>query len=374
MRIAFDAKRLFHNFTGLGNYSRTLVQNLLLFYPEIAVQLYTPRLKIHAETTFFLEHDRIDSYTSASRAKAYWRTFGIKKDIKQNQAQLYHGLSHEIPIGIQKIGIPSLVTIHDLIFRYYPEQFSFLDRKIYDWKFRYACENADAVVAISESTKQDIIDFYGISPNKIQVIYQTCATHFKQNYPESSRKAVLDKYGLPNDFLLYVGSIIPRKNLLDIVEALAVLPSDLQLPLVVVGSGKAYKQEVLARIQALRLEKLVFFPKISYQELPLLYQQARIFIYPSIYEGFGIPIIEALYSQTPVITCNTSSLPEAGGAGAYYIEPNNVEQLAAAIEVLLSDQKCYNALREEGKVHLHKFESAHLSQKLFTLYETLING
>lgn len=370
MHIAFDAKRLFHNFTGLGNYSRTLVRNLVRFQPDFHCHLYTPRNKQHPETQFFQTHPNIHIHTAAGQPSTYWRSYGIKRNLKAEGVDVFHGLSHEIPIGMHRTNIPSIVTIHDLIFKYYPDYFPFLDRKIYDWKFRYACEHADSIIAISESTKADIIKFYDVEAEKISVIYQTCGEQFKQILHPEKRQKIIQKYELPSIFLLYVGSIIPRKNLLKIVQALPLLPKSLDIPLVVIGDGKAYKQEVLEYIKVHKLTARVLFPKVNYQDLAALYQQASVFLYPSVYEGFGIPILEALYSKTPVITCTNSSLSEAGGKGAYYVEPQ-VESIAEGIEKVLSDTSWRQQLLHAGQQHLTKFDSARLTQQLVDIYQQI---
>ncbi|MEL6944605.1 MAG: glycosyltransferase family 1 protein, partial [Bacteroidota bacterium] len=236
LNIAFDAKRLYNNFTGLGNYSRTLVQNLARHFPEHHYHLYTPKIKKNSETLPFLEHPQLQTQLPNTAFKSFWRTFNIKKDLLKANIDIYHGLSHEIPVGIHKTGIKSVVSIHDLVIKRYPNYFPWLDRQIYDWKFRYACEHADAIVAISESTKQDIIEFYDIPAEKIQVIYQTCHERFQQILPNEHLQQIAQKYQLPSHFYLYVGSIIPRKNLDKIIDALALLPKDLQLPMVVIGN------------------------------------------------------------------------------------------------------------------------------------------
>ena len=178
LRIGYDAKRLFNNFTGLGNYSRTLLQDLSEHFPENEYLLFSPKVKKNDRTKPFFDPSKYTIKTAKGNS-TFWRSLGIKKDLENNQIQLFHGLSHEIPFGLQKTKIKSVVTIHDLIFKHYPEQFPFIDRKIYDWKFKYSCENADRIVAISESTKKDIIHFYNIPPEKIEVIYQTCDALFK---------------------------------------------------------------------------------------------------------------------------------------------------------------------------------------------------
>lgn len=371
LNIGFDAKRLFHNFTGLGNYSRTLVQNIATNYPEHQYHLYTPILKKNEETSPFINPVHFQVHTAQKAFKSWWRTKAIIKDLQEQKIDIYHGLSHEIPLGLPSTKIKSVVTIHDLIFKVYPDFFPWIDRQIYDWKFRYACEHADKIVAISEHTKQDIIKYYKIPSDKIEVIYQTCQKAFKQILAEEERLKIIKKYQLPTEFLLYVGSINERKNLMSIVQALELLAHDIKLPLVVIGSGKKYKKKVQDYIAKKGLEKWVRFIKIDFQDLPALYQQAKIFIYPSVYEGFGIPIIEALYSQTPVITTRVSSLPEAGGDAAFYVNKPNAEQIANGIKKILEDDVFQQKMIEKGNLYIRKFDKKLLSKQLMDLYQKL---
>lgn len=370
-RIGFDAKRLFNNFTGLGNYSRTLVKNLAEFYPENQYLLFTPKSKENEETHPFFEYPNVEVVQPKTYFSSYWRTYSIKKDLKQKAIQIYHGLSHEIPVGIEHPKIKSVVTIHDLIFKYYPEQFPYFDRQFYNRKFKHACQKADAIVAISEHTKQDIIKYYDIPSEKISVIYQTCHDRYKRPLDETELQAIQNEYRLPKSFILYVGSIIPRKNLSGIIDAMQLLPKNLQIPLVVIGKGKKYKQQVLHQIEQAGLTSLVLFPEVRFEELPALYQLADVFLYPSYYEGFGIPIIEAQYAQTPVITTQRSALPEAGGAGAYYAEPNQPETIANGIEKILTDDSYAHHLIEKANEHIEKFDSHLITSQLMKLYESL---
>ena len=220
MKIGFDAKRLFHNATGLGNYSRDLIRILAKSNPENKYYLYNSkpkkidRIEIDSKTIF----EKI--FTGNSLFSAFWRFSSIKKTLKKDGIEIFHGLSGEIPFGISETKIKSIVSIHDLIFVRYPNLYSIIDRKIYFWKFKYAAKNADLIVAISEQTKNDIVDFLKIDPKKIKVIYQGCATNFKAIVTTSILKEVKDKYQLPEKFLLNVGTIEERKNILSVFEAL----------------------------------------------------------------------------------------------------------------------------------------------------------
>ncbi|MEM9820100.1 MAG: glycosyltransferase family 1 protein [Bacteroidota bacterium] len=373
-KIAFDAKRLFLNFTGLGNYSRTLVKDLAEQFPEHAYYLYSPSIRPHQQNQFFIDHPSFFLRQSRLMPGALWRSLGLKKDLKKDGIQIYHGLSNEIPQGIAQSSIKSIVTIHDLIFKTFPQQFPWLDQKIYDAKFRYACQNADQIIAISQQTKKDIIYYYQIPEEKIEVIYQSCAGVYDTVVSQQQINAVRQKYELPEEYLLYVGAINERKNLLSILKALPLLPKSLSLPLVVVGRGKKYQTLVQVYAQQNQLnDQIHWLGQASQADLPTLYQAARLFIYPSFYEGFGIPIIEALHSRTPVITSKVSALPEAAGPGAHYIDPKQPEDLAQGITTVLSDESYARQLVEKGYQHVLQFNNLESSKQVMNLYLKLFN-
>ena len=369
--IAFDAKRLFENNTGLGNYSRTLVKNLAHFFPEENYHLFAPKLKNNENTAFFLENNTFSLHKPNNALGAYWRTFGINSDLKRANIDLFHGLSHEIPVGIKQTKIPTIVTIHDLIFKIYPDYYPTAQRWIYDWKFRYACENADMVVAISEQTKRDIIQYYGIDEKKIRVVYQTCDERFQQNISAEQIAETKQKMNLPQDYMLYVGSIIERKNLLRVVQAMLQLPKNFDIPLVVIGEGKAYKEKVIDFIKENKLQnRVIFIDKMVYSQLPEVYAGASLFLYPSEYEGFGIPVIEALFMKTPVITSDCSCLPEAAGNDAMLVSPTSVNEISHAIESILTDTDLKNKVINKGYQHaVDNFSSKKVTVDMYDCYK-----
>ncbi|MCB9287466.1 MAG: glycosyltransferase family 4 protein [Lewinellaceae bacterium] len=374
LRIGYDAKRLFNNFTGLGNYSRTLLANLAEYYPDNAYFLYSPKITRNDETHFFLNSALFNVQLPKRGPGAYWRSFGIKRDLRKHKIQLFHGLSHEIPFGMEDSGIRTIVTIHDLIFERFPEHFPLFDRKVYSLKFRYACRHAGHIVAISENTKRDIIEFYDIPPEKITVIYQSCHERYMVEKSKKTFEELRRRYQLPENYLLTVGSITARKNLMGIVRALEQLPESCRLPLVVVGQGGRYRSKVLSFIRKNRMERLVHFIDVNFDDLPGVYQKASVFLYPSFYEGFGIPILESLFSKTPVITSNVSSLPEAGGPGAHLVDPNHPAEIAAGIEKILSDDNYRQSLIEKGFEHAQQFRGEPLSAKMMSLYMNVVGG
>jgi len=379
MNIGFDAKRAYHNGTGLGQYSRTLISSLAEFYSEHDYYLFNTK----KGTKFNLQRPNIHQVLPAfpvSLFSSLWRSSLVKQDLKKNNIDVYHGLSHEIPLGIKKTSVRSVVTIHDLIHERYPWQYNPIDVKIYRRKFKYACENADKIIAISNQTKNDIIEFYKIPEDKIIVCYQSCKPIYSQQVEQHEKQLIKKKYQLPDQYFLYVGSIIERKNLLTVCKALLQL-KHLKIPLIVIGNGGKYKQKVQDFIKENNMENVVIFLSekdianntnfINGKDFPEIYQSAIAMIYPSIFEGFGIPVLEALFSKLPVITSNVSSLPEAGGDGAYYIDPTNAEQLAEAMENLYKDEALRISLIEKGIDYAQNFTPQKCAARVMDVYKSL---
>lgn len=373
LRIGFDAKRAFLNNTGLGNYSRSVIESLSFYFPENQYLLYTPKEKINNRTKHLLNKENIAIRTPDSPLFAsLWRSRLMVKDLIRDGITIYHGLSHELPAGIQKTNIRTVVTIHDLIFMRYPQYYKPIDRKIYEYKFRYACKNADRIIAISEQTKRDIIHFFGTDEAKIEVIYQSCHPAFAIECTPDKLKQVKERYGLPDTFILNVGTIEERKNALLIVKALKHISAAIKL--VLVGKGTKYKEQLRSFLKTENLEgHVIFLQDVDFADLPAIYQLAKIFVYPSEFEGFGIPILEALYSGTPVIAATGSCLEEAGGPGSIYIPPDDEVALARTVDDILNNRVLETEIIKAGKSFASGFtEKAH-AENIMRVYERLSN-
>lgn len=382
MNIGFDAKRAFHNGTGLGHYSRTLIRSLSEYHPQHQYYLFNPK----PSAVFSLNGDNLHEVLPSGFLNKFfssaWRSSWVTKDLQRLGIDLYHGLSHEIPVGIEKTGIKSVVTIHDLIHERHPEQYNTIDVKIYSKKFRYACAHADKVIAISEQTKRDIIDFYHTPEEKIEVCYQSCNPAFGIKVSEDEKNTVKKRYNLPDEYFLYVGSIIERKNLLNICKAMFLLREEMNIPLVVIGDGGKYKQQVKDFVLQHGLQERIIFLSDnenarsmasfkSAADFPAIYQQAVAMIYPSTFEGFGIPVLEALNSGLPVITSNISCLPEAGGDAAYYVNPLVAEEIAAGMKEIYSNKVGAELMRQKGYEHAALFSPQRCADKVMEVYQSL---
>ena len=378
MIIGYDAKRAFSNATGLGSYARTLINDLAPL--PLEMRLYAPdhgnchlRRQIVRSNNIRTRYPR--RLPLGVLSKAYWRSHGILSRLRSDGTELFHGLSGELPIGISKIGVKSVVTIHDLIFLRHPEYYHWLDTKIYAWKFCQTVREADHIIAISECTKRDILHYAPfVDPSRITVIYQSCAPRFTHGDCPPCAQLAENMGTVPvcaPRYLLSVGSIEARKNILLAVKALPLLPSDLTL--VIVGRHTPYTDTVAAYAESHGLShRIQIRHDVSNDDLPSLYAHAEAFVYPSRYEGFGIPIIEAISSGLPVVACTGSCLEEAGGPDSLYVDPDDEQAFAQAVRQVLRDAEGREERIRRSRDYIRRFQGHDVAQQVYDLYQQLL--
>ncbi|RNA62367.1 glycosyltransferase family 1 protein [Chryseobacterium nematophagum] len=365
MKIAYDAKRFFHNTSGLGNYSRDLVRMLSTYFSENEYILLNKNKSERGKD--ILNCPNVTFIKTSPGMMS--RQLNLGKDAQKQGADIFHGLSGELPLQWDKKTIKKVVTIHDLIFLRYPQYYSFFDRKIHFWKFKRAAKTADRIIAISEQTKKDIIYYLKVPENKIEVIYQGCHQAFKEESSELLIQQTKEKFNLPDRFILNVGTIEDRKNLMNSIKAI----KGTTIPLVVVGRKTSYFKKIESFIRKNKLENQIsFLDGVSMEELAVIYRLADIFIYPSFFEGFGIPIIEALFSKTVVITSNTSCLPEAGGKDSMYVDPTNYLDIQSKIQFLWDNESERKRRADKGFEFVQKFNDQPIAEQLMNLYRNIL--
>jgi glycosyltransferase involved in cell wall biosynthesis len=376
VRIGFDAKRLYNNFTGLGNYSRFLVSAIHQTFPSEEIVLFTPSVKTNSDTKPYLDDKTIQTvlpsgYMTKLKLGSYWRTFSLAEESRKHKLSLFHGLSHELPRGISST-TRSVVTVHDLIFLRYPGFYTSIDRAIYTKKVSYACRQADVIVAISSQTKQDVIEFLKVPERKVQVVYQGCHPNFKKSYTHNELETIRVKYNLPDEFLLSVGTLEERKNTLHILKALVLL-KDIDIPLVLVGKPTAYLQQLTTFIHQHGLAgKVHFLHSVAFADLPAIYRMARSFIYPSRFEGFGIPLVEAIQCGVPVITSTGSCFSEAAGPSSLYVSPDDTDQMADAIRQVIQHESVRNKMISESLQYIERFEPGRIASDMMAVYHSIV--
>ncbi|GJM27533.1 MAG: glycosyl transferase family 1 [Cyclobacteriaceae bacterium] len=379
MKVGFDAKRIFHNQRGLGSYGRNLLQGLLKYHPQAQYYLYTPKIKSLPELNlpWTPQHNlklRTPGVMFPGFLNGLWRSLLINQSINEDKLDIYHGLSQEVPFNMTSSRPRVIVTVHDLIFLKYPQFFSPLNRKIYTRKIAHACANSDTVLAISEQTKSDLVTMLKIKQNKIRVVYQGCDEIYYQETVEPIPRSI-NNFQLPEKYILYVGALVPHKNAMAILKALRLM-KERDYHLIIVGKGKKYYHQLQEFIERYNLSGRVTFLSnigpISNKQLAAIYRLASLFVFPSLMEGFGIPVIEAMFSGIPVIINQQAGLSEAAGDAALEVDVNHSELLAESIDQILKDKSISKNMVEKGALHVQKFKLERVTSQVLECYQQLL--
>ncbi|MCM1152259.1 MAG: glycosyltransferase family 4 protein [Muribaculum sp.] len=415
MKIGYDGKRAVNNMTGLGNYSRLVIEEVgkrFLHYrnlskekesetpatassrkapiefgmhtstyrkaelPDWQLLVYTPKMHRNPrlEPLRRLYNVEFRFPPAQGLSGSMWRSFGISNNLKADGIDIYHGLSNELPLNIRSAGVKSIVTIHDVIYRRLPYCYKPIDRLIYDFKYGHSARNADKIIAVSQRTKADVMEFYDIPEEKIEVVYQGCDDIFRQEYNGAELKEAAARLQLPQEYIVQVGTVERRKNLELTLRALSVLPRKIKL--VVVGRDHGgYKKRMIRLAAELGVgSRVIWLEGVDFHDLPLIYTQAIAAVYPSRYEGFGIPVIEALECNTPVVGATGSCLEEAGGEGGIYVSPDDPREAAEALSALIADQELRRGKTSAGKIHVSKFDNTRMANHIIDIYRGLVDG
>jgi glycosyltransferase involved in cell wall biosynthesis len=372
MHIGFDAKRFFHNPTGLGKYARTTILGLAEHFPQHVFTLYAtrhvgPLCTLPASTGLHVQ----EACPLGRMFPALWRSLGIPQAARSHGLDIYHGLSHELPLTSFGPRTRTVVTMHDLLFLTHPHLYPWVDRQLYAFKYAQSCRRADMVVAISQKTADDVHEIFGIPRERLRVAYQSCAPAFSNVIGKEDEDRLRRVHRLPEQYVLFVGSLIPRKGAQTLVSALAELPAAERSDLVIVGKGPM-KEALQSQARTLGITGRVhFLGQVADADLPGLYQLAQVFAYPSVGEGFGIPILEALNSRVPVITSSGSCFAEPGGDAVLYTTPGDASELARALSRVMNDIDLRQTMIAKGVRHAQNFHLPRTSAALMRIYAEL---
>jgi glycosyltransferase involved in cell wall biosynthesis len=358
MHIGYDAKRFFLNRAGLGNYSRVLLEAIWKSYPEIRMTLFTPNTRGSHYSQKDLPDEAEVCTNSSLLPDALWRTRRITGLCQDRHIDLYHGLSHEIPANWNPKAIPAVMTVHDVLFLDYPQEYKSLDRFFYRAKLMSSIAKCQHLICVSKYTKERLLAHVPVPEEKITVIPPPV------NLSYWSGKGVEDGTipEVPSSYLLFVGTWGERKNLKNALRALEKL--NWPVPLVVVGKVAA---EIMTYVSG---KPVRFLQNLSNEQIRTLYQNSEALLYPSLAEGFGLPVVEALASGTRVITSNRGALIEAAAGLATLCDPEDVDSIAEAILSVLTDQKKET---RGNKEMLLPFDAAEVALKTVGLYRNLLS-
>ena len=371
MTIYLDISAAVHRRAGLGRYAENLARALATANPDRYTLFYNRERGI----TPLLGLAHVPTRTIALGYKP-WRMLVwlgqlalVGFDRLLPDAELFHATEHLL---LPLRGIPTVLTVHDLIFRHLPAHHKPLNRWYLNAGLPLYCHRADHIIAISECTQRDLIAAYDLPPEKVTVIYEAADPAFRPAAPEHIAR-VCARYDLPDRYLLFVGTIEPRKNLTRLLAAFEVVHAEgLTDDLVIVGKRGWLYDDFFARLEASPVRDAVLFPGyVPDEDLPAIYAGAQTLILPSLYEGFGLPVLEAMACGTPVACSGTSSLPEISGDAALHFDPNDVESITDTLRCLLSDTDLRADLQRRGFEQAARFSWERVANETKAVYETL---
>ena len=374
MKFCLDARTATDHFPGIGRYVSNLARamvNQLVGEEQLIVFRDPSRL-----SQWELPAARPGQVTVIEAPVSpfgFGQQFAIPRMLRASGAGVYHSPYYLMPYFP---GTPTVVTLYDLIPQLFPQVVSARARLLFQVTTRLALRAADQVITISEASRRDLLAAYRLNPagGTVTAIPLAPDPIMRPQSAEELRR-VREKFGLPERFVLYLGINKPHKNLVRLVEAWKMVETD--APLVIAGAWDERYPQVKERVAALRLgerastKRVRFLGPVSNADQPGLYAAATVFVFPSLYEGFGLPVIEAMACGTAVACANTSSLPEAAGEAAILFDPNQPDEMAGSIQRLLRDENLRDSLREKGLVQAGKFSWERAAVDTMSVYRTL---
>lgn len=385
MHVAINAHLLAHTRTfrraGVSNYVEALLIHLGAIDQRNRYTVYTTRgldsTALELPPNFRIRPSRLP--TINPRVRIPWEQLLAPALMRLSHADVYHGVLNVVPLFCP---VPSVVTIHDLSAFLFPQTFRRVNRIYTRWAIRVAARRARYLLAVSEFTKSEIVRWLHVPPERVVVTPNAADARFAPPDP-AALEAFRRRAGLPDRFVLFLGTLEPRKNLTLLLEAYARIARDVDAPLLIGGAKGWLYEPILARAEQLGLgDRLRFVGYIDQEDQALWYAAATIFVFPSLYEGFGMPPLEAMACGTPVIVSNSSSLPEVVGAtkgdpdqaAALIVPPTDADALAEAMLRLLSDAELRAELRRRGLARARCFSWRTTAERTLEVYRAAARG
>ena len=368
MNIGINALSIRNQYAGIGVYTINLIKALSQIDQNNRYVLFLYPENYHG---FKVEQDNFENVLVHAPFHKYymWEQLYLPFLVKKKQIDIIHGPRSVLPLLCK---IKSVVTIHDLAFLLFPEVMKFNPFNYWSVFVKRSALKADHIISVSESTKKDIVRSYNISEHKITVTHEACNNSFKRIEDESTLKRISQKYNLPERFILYVGTIEPRKNLNVLLEAMDILKKKYNLDIKLIMAGKRgwLYAGFFDTLQRLGLgNNVIFTGYVPDEDLPGIYNLAEVFVYPSKYEGFGFPLLEAMSCGVPVIASNVSSIPEVLGDAGILVRHDDPKEFAHKIYELLTDKEIRVKMSSKGFERIKFFSWEKVAKETLKVYE-----
>ena len=376
MHVAINATALKANRSGVGWFISEVLRNLPGSAEGQTYSIFFNKAFVAREP---FTHPLVQMYSSAIAtdrlySRLLWENVQLPSLVRQLRPDVFHGNAFALPLA--NLGIPTVVTVYDLVHRVLPKSQTWIFRQYLDRIVPHSCRRATRVIAISEATRRDLIEIYGVPSKKIDLTYGGAAPRFFAEPDEKKLRTVRQKYALPNEFALTIGDLDPRKNLLTAIRACGTLARDsLPLPLVLAGKkiSDSHSLELATEVERLGLgDRVIFTGRLEDDELASFYRAATLFLFPSHYEGFGLPAVEAMASGTPVVASTGGALPEVVGDAGMVVPPDDVEGFAAAIRRICGNPGFRDELIAKGYSRAAEFTWENTARKTAEVYERAV--
>ena len=380
MKIGFDATKAFTDPSHHGTYCKSVIQTLSRNCPENEYVLYTSTLKQDRALKDLSEHRKFRFRTpsfivSKLNMGNLWRNAFLGNLALKDNIDVFHGLNNQLPLITDK-RLRTVVSIQNLYFLRYPEFFKGIEIEILKRRYRHACTVANMIVTPSSQTAEDLISFFDIGPEKIQVIPKSCGITFQKEYAPYEALVLSDKYNLPGDFILARSSKEAlNNNALNAVTVFARIKNKIDIPLVIAGEiSKTQEASILKIITDEKIQRRIIFLKdVPSDELAILYQLSQLYLHIPSFPCNAMPIQEAVCSRVPTISTRIPEFIEAGGLGPVYVRPGDMDEVADTIQNLLNNPSLLGNMIEQGSRHAKTFDDALVAQQLNDLYHSLID-
>ncbi len=375
MKIAIDASSTIPPRTGVGNYTYELIRHLSHLNTDVEYYLYFNYFRPSKTIPQFDKRfEKRINRLPARLQRVLHNNLHLPIELFVGTVDIFHSPNYFVP---PSSGAKLVTTIHDLTFIKYPETMTKADCLYFQKHVKQSINRSAKIITVSSNSRDDLVELLGVEVDKITVVYEAAGSHFHRIDDTSVRNRVREKYGIPEEFILSVATLEPRKNLSTLMEAFCFLKKerDIQHKLVITGKKGWLYHDIFETARESGLDSSIIFTGfVDTEDMPVIYSMSSVFAFPSLYEGFGLPLLEAMSCGAPVVCSDTSSLPEVVGDAGILVEPTNVKAWVESLEKSLKDKDFVQILRSKGLQRSKLFSWEKAAKETFQVYKDVMHN